>query len=739
MTDTTAGMSGDMPEKNHKTGLFLIGCISIPAQVILLRELNAAFYGVDLICILAMGVWLFWTAAGVMTGRRNHIPSEKALSRAFLLFAFFLPLEIILIRFSPVLSGAVPGTYLSLEKQMTVIFLSLLPAAFLTGLLFQWAAKRFVSAKQTLALAYAIECTGGLTGGLASALFPLWGISNLTASLICALISAGAAFLCVPVSEKIRHGRNVSVPVFLFLLIILYMSPRGDEFLNRFLYPDMVAVQDSPDGRIRISVQSGLYSVFENNALLFDTESTGTEELVHPAALQCASPERVMIAGGGFSGIAGEILRHQPRHTDIAEINPVLEKIVRKHLPAAFTAFPEFPGVFVHHADPRQFLKNASPYDLIIVGCPEPDSGQSNRFYTLEFFQICARKLSPEGVVAFRMASSENLWTPSLRMRNAAVYTALRSVFADVVVLPGTMNTVMASHQPLIRDPEKLISRFRERQPDTRLISPEFIRYLYTNDRFSAIRDMLSDQKIAPNTDFRPVCYQYTALIWLSRLIPSLMHRDISSLSLFLPESGANMLLYGLGFAVFGLMTGTEKIFPVLGKSFRIFAAAFAAMVMETVLILRYQAQSGAMFLHIGILLMIFMAGMAAGSLSVTKLAQMRMSASVRKHTGRCLLTGFALLCLTVHKLLPREAAGEIFPVSVFLFLTAFFLSAVFAWLSLSDPGAQQELVSPLYAADLAGACLGSMAASLFLIPFTGMMAAAGFMAVLLLAAAVSP
>ncbi|MGE0086773.1 MAG: hypothetical protein AB7S75_20405 [Desulfococcaceae bacterium] len=727
-----------MPEKAHKSGLFLIGCISIPAQVILLRELNAAFYGVELICILAMGVWLFWTAVGAVAGRKNHTPSEKALHCLFLLFALFLPPELLLIRFARVLSGGVAGTYLSFGKQMTVIFLSLLPAGFLTGLLFQWAAKRFVSGNRTLALAYALESAGGLIGGLASALFPLLGISNFTASLICAMVSAGAALLSPPFSEKIRHGRNFPVPVFIFLLFILYLSPRADEFIHRLLHPDMLTVQDSPYGRIRISVQSGLYSVFENDALLFDSESTGPEELVHPAALQCDSPERVLIAGGGFSGIAGEIIRHGPQHLDIAEINPVLAKTVRKHLPADFTSFLHSPRVFLHHTDPRQFLKHALPYDLILSGCPEPDSGQSSRFYTLEFFQICAHKLKPGGVLAFRLASSENLWTPSLRMRNAAVYTALRSVFADVLVLPGTMNTVMASNQQLIRKPETLISRFRKRQPNTRLVTPDFIRYLYTNDRFSAIADDLAGQKSDPGTDFRPICYQYTGLIWMSRFIPSLIHRDISSLSAFPRESGRN-LLYGFGFIVFGLMVCMGKILPAFGKSLRVFLAAFAAMVMESVFILRYQAQSGAMFLHIGILLMIFMAGLAAGSLSMTKFAQIRISGNVRKQTGRCLLIGFALLCLIFQKILPREAAGGICLISVFLFLTAFLLSAVFAWTGLSDPAAQRDLISPLYAADLLGACLGSMAGSLFLIPFLGMMPAAAFMAVLLLAAAVSP
>ncbi len=725
-----------MSEKHPSVCLFIIGCISILAQIIILRELNVAFYGVELICILAMGVWLFWSAAGALACSRMHVPSEKALGCLFVLFAFFLIPEILLIRFARLLFGGVPGAYLPFGKQMAVIFLSLLPAGFLTGLLFQWAAKRFVSGNRTLSLAYAIESAGSLIGGLASVLFPLQGVGNFTAAVVCAMISAGAALLSPPLCEKIRNDRKCSATAVIFLLIVLFLSPRADESIHRLLYPDMLTVKDSPYGRIRISVQSGLYTVFENDALLFDTESTGQEELVHPAALQCLRPEKVLIAGGGFSGIAGEILKHRPRHVDIAEINRVLDRTVREHLPPAFSSFLQSPRVILHHADPREFLKDAQPYDLIIVGCPEPDSGQSNRFYTREYFQLCARKLKPGGVLAFRLTSSENLWTPSLTMRNAAVYAALRSVFADVLILPGTMNTVIASNQKLIRDPELLIARFHERQPDTLLIGPEFIRYLYTNDRFAGIAANLAHQKTLPNTDFRPICYQYTGIIWLSRFIPSLIHRDISSLSVFLPESGRNRIfLYAVCLTVFGLILCTGRIFRIFGKSLPVFLAAFAAMVMESLFILRYQAQSGAMFLHIGIMIMIFMGGLAAGSLSMTKFAQLHLSDNARKQTGRFLFLSFAVLCLIFQRILHCEAGGKICLISLFLFLTAFFLSGIFAWTALSDRTAQQHLISPLYAADLLGACLGSVAGSLFLIPFLGMAHTTAFITLLLLAA----
>jgi hypothetical protein len=62
-----------------------------------------------------------------------------------------------------------------------------------------------------------------------------------------------------------------------------------------------------------------------------------------------------------------------------------------------------------------------------------------------------------------------------------------------------------------------------------------------------------------------------------------------------------------------------------------------------------------------------------------------------------------------------RGSAGSL------LFAAGFGVSAVFAAASLEPGSSQASRVSPLYAADLVGGCLGALAASLFLIPVLGM------------------
>ena len=55
--------------------LLLIGFLTLLAQVTLLRELNVAFYGSELIYLLALGIWLLWTACGALQAMAPDLPA----------------------------------------------------------------------------------------------------------------------------------------------------------------------------------------------------------------------------------------------------------------------------------------------------------------------------------------------------------------------------------------------------------------------------------------------------------------------------------------------------------------------------------------------------------------------------------------------------------------------------------------------------------------------------------------
>jgi spermidine synthase len=698
--------------------LFSIGFISILGQVVLLRELNVSFYGVELVYLFALGVWLFWTAVGALAGRRVQFPSDKTLTLLFILFGILLPLDITFIRSSRLIFGGVPGTYLTFPQQFTIAVISVMPAGVLSGILFQWAARIYVSQNRTVAMAYAIESLGGLAGGIASTIFLRWGIQNLAIGLLCAMVAVATPLFLL--KQRRASPLQVTIAVLLCVLFILFWKTTPlDHLATSWSHPNLLESKDSPYGRITVAQSSGQISVFENDALAFETEGTEAEYFCHLSALQHSNPRQVLILGGGIEGIVGEMEKYRPEKIDYVELSPVMFDLVSRHLPAHIAKSFQEGNVRITFADPRRFLENSGRYDLILVGMPEPTSGQANRFYTEEFFRLCSARLNQGGILAFRLRSAENIWTQPLTQRTVSIYRALTSVFPAVLFLPGETNIVTASGAPLPDAPEVMSRRLLERKIATRLITPNYIRYLFTNDRFLEIKNLLAKGKAPANTDVRPVCYQYAFTIWLSKFFPSVALIGLSSLPDLIARGPFLPLLLWISLPLIFLLS---RFAPALRRFLLVAVAGFLGMVLETILILYYQVKYGVLYQDIGLLLMSFMAGLALGAFVINKLAALfpERQRLLRWHAVG-LLIGFCFLCIVTVTRMEMSYPMDLIHTSVLLAAAGFLVAGIFAYASLYKIGDQRNIISPLYAADLLGGSFGSLLGSLLLIPVLGL------------------
>ena len=413
------------------------------------------------------------------------------------------------------------------------------------------------------------------------------------------------------------------------------------------------------------------------------------------------------------------MLQHRPEKIDYVELNPAMLKLVSGHLPQDIQKSLKDPVLHLIFADPRLFLRESGTYDLILVGMPEPQSGQTNRFYTREFFKQCAAKLNSGGILTFRLRSAENLWSPQLLWRTASIYRALTSVFPEVLFLPGTTNVVTASLEPLSRLPEDLSGRLQERKLKTRLISANYIHYLFTNDRFLEIGKLLQRQRAQPNTDVRPVCYQYAFMIWLSKFFPRISLMDFS---FFIDQGTVRPSFQWLLYIGLPLAFLLSRLRPALRRVLLVAVAGFMGMVLETILILYYQAKQGGLYQDIGVLLMSFMGGLALGSLTINKgMARLMNRGKAARWYGVGLLAGFGLLCLIITMAITLSALSGLLPTALLLAAAGFFVAGIFAFVSLYEIQDQKRMISSLYAADLIGGCAGSLLAGLILIPVAGL------------------
>jgi spermidine synthase len=716
--------------------IFIAGLLSIVVQVVMLRELSAAFYGVDLIYLLALAAWLLWSAAGAVAGRTVLAPSRKRLAGLLLAIGVAVPLDVALVRDLRRLLGGVRGAYLPLPGQIAASVFSLLVPGLLLGLLFQWAAKRYLSpdsAGRTLARAYAMESAGGLCAGLITTWTLHWGVGALQLTLGAAAVCFAAAALVVRGSPSRPYpgvrtaasqaGSSLGAAVALVLLsgclVALWQARRLDLWMAGWNHPQVIETLDTPYGRTTVTRGSGQTNVYENDALVFESGGTDAEELACLSLLQCAMPKRVLLVEGASLALIPEVAAHRPDFVEDIELDRRHTDLLARLLPARFGASLLLP--FVHTAidDPRRAIAACDerveqgcgePYDVIVVASGEPASAQANRFYTREFFEQCAGRLGETGVLSFRLPSVENYWTPPMTARTGSIYRALAASFRDVVVLPGATNIVLASRGTLTRDPDLLAARMEERGIRGRLVSPRYLHYLYSNDRYEEIRHILDTSTARPNTDATPVCYQATAVLWLSKFMPSLGQADFARVSKMLGWSGPGSWVLLFLFALPGLASRRR---PGARGLVMVGSAAFAGMSLETLLLVHYQLKRGVVFGDIGILLTSVMAGLAAGAWLVDR--------SHRKCSPAPFLLALALLGLVISVMAGTGHASSLAEIALVLGATGAAVAGTFAAVSL-EPGAdQRRLVSPLYAVDLLGGSLGSVAASLVMIPLAGL------------------
>jgi hypothetical protein len=160
--------------------------------------------------------------------------------------------------------------------------------------------------------------------------------------------------------------------------------------------------------------------------------------------------------------------------------------------------------------------------------------------------------------------------------------------------------------------------------------------------------------------------------------------------------------------------------------------AGCVGMVLETVLILRYQTTRGVLYQDLGLLLTMFMAGLAVGSALVARWAAGGRAESSRltRATGNALIVGLVGLNLLTAALLQQGWVRGMAVNALLLVTGGFLVSAIFAYASLDRRPDQRSVVSPLYSSDLLGGCVGSLLASLLLIPLAGLSGTAFLMAI---------
>lgn len=720
---------------------FLLGFSSIAAQIIFMREFLALFYGNEISLGIFLANWLFWTSLGsFVAGKISAFHHYSYSSLAFLQtgMGVLLPLMLLAIRCSPFIWQTMPGESLGPFPIFMISFTALAPFCLLSGALFTAAARvyshsRDISIGRSASRVYIVETFGSAAGGIVLSLLFLCAIQPMVIVLLTSIINFFTARFLFLQAGFVKRKVLFNLLFAVALLLILISTQYIDILLIAKQWPEFKVSERrySRYGQLLVVQHEESKTLYENGTPLFTVPNQeAAEEAVHYALLLHPQPKSLLLIGGGLSGSAIEALKHPSiQSIDYVELDPALMDLARKNFTEIWLDLQTDPRIRIHHRDGRLFLKQSGQkYDLILIQLPDPRTAQLNRFYTVEFFRLCAQKLNPQGILSFQISASENYISDALAEFLKCLHHTVKQAFAYSSILPGQSAHFFASNYPNVVDlnADTLLHRLKIRRIKTEYVREYFIPFRLSPERLHEIQKRIEpDGQTRLNSDFSPVAYYYDMMLW---------SRQFSAFSTALLANARHIsfpkISGVLAIALLLLTIITRWKMPACSYQkficmFSVTVMGFSSLGLELLMLFAFQALYGYVYFQLALIIAAFMCGMAIGG-------WLSLKSQIFFYDRKV----FRLLAL-IHVLI--AAVSFLLLISARLSLPDFWFQLFFILYGLIGGavcGCEFPLVNSiyfnviktkpanagiLYAFDLAGALLGALTISAMIIPLYGL------------------
>ncbi|MCP4253876.1 MAG: hypothetical protein GY775_10780 [Candidatus Scalindua sp.] len=628
--------------------MMFVGCYATIAQVLIIREFLVVFFGSELCIGIILGTWFFGVAFGAVIGGRVAGRFKSPISPfviVLLLMCAILPLELVLIRVLRLILNVPAGQYIPILSLLISSLCIITPFSFTIGLIFPIGCKVFRGfthdSAADIGFVYILESIGSLIGGLLFTFVLITRFQPFTITLIFNCILFLNLFLMMPLSDRklskkgkysavFVSGKSLAALSMFFITFILLVSGvvnRVDNYLVNVRWsssnPDIELLEsiDSRYENIVIGVRDEQYSVFGNGQFNFAfPDGYANSQIAHLVMTQHPDPKRVLLIGGGMGGLIREMLKHPIEELDYIELDPALTESIRKYLPPVEEEALSDKRVKIFHTDGRYYVKKAKSekkYDLIFVNIPDPSTAFLNRFYTVQFFQEGNNVLADNGVFAIEISSAVNYMGEEVGNYTGSIYQTLHSVFPHVIISPGQTNYYFASNSSdtVTFDTRILSKRYIERDIRSDFFSEYVFDTLLPPERVKFVADEIESRKdLRVNTDAKPVTYFLNLMLWdkltgnkLGGVLKWLKNSHVITFLIPVFLFTVCRLAY---VTVFRCSQDAQQRF---NSSVAIITTGFAGMALEIILIFAFQNIYGYVYENIGLIIAVFMFGMALG------------------------------------------------------------------------------------------------------------------------------
>jgi spermidine synthase len=642
---------------------------------------------------------------------------------------------VLLVRFTPLFLRIAPGEIIDTLPMIASSFFIVCPVTFLGGTLFVLGCeiyrKKGTEGAVPIGYVYILEALGATLGGVIASFLLIRLLPSMRIVLVLSTMNVLFAFMLAWKRERVGSSLAACL-IFCFVGASCFAhSIRLLTLRYQWRNYTLLTSENSIYENITVVSRDGAISFFTNGLLAFTVPDTVTDEMrAHIPLLEHPSPKRVLLLGGGASGIIEEIEKHKVEQIDYVEMDPLLVELARRYLGVDWAGDSR---VRLFMMDGRLFVKRArGTYDVVILNIPEPHTALANRFYTADFYRELYPVLSDTGLVCFSIYSNPNYMSKEARDLYVSLKSTLEAVFEEVLITPGATNFFIASkHKGILTDDWKvLLERAEERGVQTRYVREYYLFADFSHDRFaSTLQSMVLSDRIRVNTDFKPISYYYNMVFWstyfskagyLTRRILLAVTERRTWLSLFI---------------VAALILVPSIFLRRKGASYRILmpvaTTGFAEITFQVVTLLSFQILYGYVFYKLTLILTSYMFGLIFGGLWITRMME-RGKGTLRTFSLTqvsivlypLFLPLFFLLFSVVRNnftnylgsnivfpllpVIPGIIGGFQFPLANKLFLGTRSGAGVAAGMT--------------YGLDLVGSCFGALLVSVFLIPIIGIL-----------------
>lgn len=657
------------------------GIASVAVQLIMMREYLAQFQGNEIVIALIFFCWLVFGGMGTVAVKRlgagRLSPSASFLATLSCLMAMLAVGQVIAIRWLRDLffiHGASVGFYATLG----FVAATILPYALLVGFVLPYSllVARRRSAGYPGSWIYMADNAGDMTG---AAVFSFVLVHWLTPfqGLLAVHLPLLASLWCL----KSASRRSTAVGVAVAIAVL----GAGAFFENRLLPSGegrRIHYAESRYGRIEVFESEGQISLFTDGMpSLTSHDPALAEEGVHFPLSQLDRPRRVLLVAI-VGGMLAEIAKYRPEQVDYVELDPLVASLHRQ-----FGLVAPIAGLTVIARDARAYLAETSArYDAILVNLPPPETYQVNRFFTSGFFELVKMRLAPGGVFSFSIQGVANYISDTRRQQLSTLANTASPYFRHVTLMPGQRLFFLCRDRPISTDIPHLLEM---KEINTRHIRGYFSGNL-TQARIRQVNQAV-DTSIPKNRDLHPQLMLQAFMAWFKR------HGE--SPGWFAVSLGAIALIY---------------LFNLSRPQWVLLTTGCTSIGAEMLAIFTFQTLYGYIYLQLGVLVTVFLAGLLPGAWLGGRLGS---------QWRRALTTADLLLCLLM-AIFAWVLVGYQYELPAWILygfgLTVSLLCGFQVPLALRLCGDGTAAVTESFSADLMGAAIGVLLVSLVLIPFMG-------------------